>query len=216
VVLSVLYSRPRSIVSVTDCFLSPCLDSLQQGCPTFLFVGPSGLFFTEVAGQINRVLPPRWPSAFYRPISPGGVNKCLRQANSPVCISSAAAWEKTRVNVVKNRPKLWAIFLNGLSARTSAQNSFCLAVTAVAEIVTKGCPRVFRGSLSALNLMCYNGRCPFNFSNISNASGINYKRVTGRIVPRAGRMLRYETRRYFNVQSKADTSQLNLPHGTDN
>jgi len=30
-----------------------------------------------------------------------------------------------------------------------------------------------------------------------------------------GRM-RYDTRCYFNVRSKADMSQLNLPHGTDN
>ena len=29
-------------------------------------------------------------------------------------------------------------------------------------------------------------------------------------------LLRYDTRCYFNVQSKADTSQLNLPHGTNN
>ena len=28
--------------------------------------------------------------------------------------------------------------------------------------------------------------------------------------------IRYDTRCYFNVQSKADTSQLNLPHGTNN
>jgi len=27
---------------------------------------------------------------------------------------------------------------------------------------------------------------------------------------------RYDTRCYFNVRSKADMSQLNLPHGTDN
>ena len=27
--------------------------------------------------------------------------------------------------------------------------------------------------------------------------------------------LRYDTRCYFNVHSKAGTSQLNLPHGTD-
>ena len=27
--------------------------------------------------------------------------------------------------------------------------------------------------------------------------------------------LRYDTRRYFNVCSKADVSQLNLPHGTN-
>jgi len=29
-------------------------------------------------------------------------------------------------------------------------------------------------------------------------------------------MLRYDTRRYFNVRSKADMSQHNLPHGTNN
>ena len=28
--------------------------------------------------------------------------------------------------------------------------------------------------------------------------------------------MRYDTRCYFNVRSKADMSQLNLPHGTDN
>jgi len=28
--------------------------------------------------------------------------------------------------------------------------------------------------------------------------------------------IRYDTRRYFNVRSRADISQLNLPHGTDN
>ena len=30
------------------------------------------------------------------------------------------------------------------------------------------------------------------------------------------RTIRYDTRCYFNVRSKADMSQLNLPHGTDN
>ena len=28
--------------------------------------------------------------------------------------------------------------------------------------------------------------------------------------------IRHDTRCYFNVRSKADISQLNLPHGTDN
>ena len=31
-----------------------------------------------------------------------------------------------------------------------------------------------------------------------------------------GHTIRYDTRCYFNVRSKANTSQLNLPHGTDN
>jgi len=29
-------------------------------------------------------------------------------------------------------------------------------------------------------------------------------------------MIRYDTRCYFDVRSKADMSQLNLPHGIDN
>ena len=33
---------------------------------------------------------------------------------------------------------------------------------------------------------------------------------------RRQRAERYDTRCYFNVRSKADISQLNLPHGTDN
>jgi len=28
--------------------------------------------------------------------------------------------------------------------------------------------------------------------------------------------MRYDTRCYYNVRSKADTNQLNVPHGTDN
>ena len=34
--------------------------------------------------------------------------------------------------------------------------------------------------------------------------------------PTTGTTIRYDTRCYFNVRSKADISQLNLPHGTDN
>jgi len=33
---------------------------------------------------------------------------------------------------------------------------------------------------------------------------------------RMSSFIRYDTRCYFNVRSKADISQLNLPHGTDN
>jgi len=35
-------------------------------------------------------------------------------------------------------------------------------------------------------------------------------------LPRSKLVLRYDTRCYFNVRSKADISQLNLTHGTDN
>jgi len=34
--------------------------------------------------------------------------------------------------------------------------------------------------------------------------------------PVSRELLRYDARCYFNVRSKADISQLNLPHGTDN
>jgi len=36
------------------------------------------------------------------------------------------------------------------------------------------------------------------------------------ILQSSGVTIRYDTRCYFNVRSKADISQLNLPHGTDN
>ena len=41
---------------------------------------------------------------------------------------------------------------------------------------------------------------------------------TGDTVERraGGATIRYDTRCYFNVRSKADMRQLNLPHGTDN
>jgi len=40
---------------------------------------------------------------------------------------------------------------------------------------------------------------------------INYRKMTYVII-----LLRYDTRWYFNMRSKADVSQLNLPHGTNN
>jgi len=43
-------------------------------------------------------------------------------------------------------------------------------------------------------------------------SGSLDSRVTGSL----GHTIRYDTRCYFNVRSKANMSQLNLPHGTDN
>ena len=42
-----------------------------------------------------------------------------------------------------------------------------------------------------------------------------YSCIAGRIVL-ALSSSSYDTRCYFNVRSKADISQLNLPHGTDN
>jgi len=40
--------------------------------------------------------------------------------------------------------------------------------------------------------------------------------VVGQSVTAEYHTIRYDTRSYFNVRSKADISQLNLPHGTDN
>ena len=37
-----------------------------------------------------------------------------------------------------------------------------------------------------------------------------------KVIRKAGIAIRYDTRCYFGVRSKADTSQLNLPHGTKN
>jgi len=40
--------------------------------------------------------------------------------------------------------------------------------------------------------------------------------TTYRLTAKNRNTIRYDTRCYFNVRSKADISQLNLPHGTDN
>jgi len=50
-----------------------------------------------------------------------------------------------------------------------------------------------------------------NNKNHDNVYGaVIVTKVTARVT------IRYDTRCYFNVRSKADISQLNLPHGTDN
>ena len=60
----------------------------------------------------------------------------------------------------------------------------------------------------------------FNRGTVATAPG--EKLLTGRRRPVRNLTLllydtiRYDTRCYFNVRSKADMSQLNLPHGTDN
>jgi len=41
-------------------------------------------------------------------------------------------------------------------------------------------------------------------------------RMPRRKAPKKNALIRYDTRCYFNVCSKANMSQLNLPHGTDN
>ena len=41
-----------------------------------------------------------------------------------------------------------------------------------------------------------------------------YSGLSGAAAARTTSWIRYDTRCYFNVRSKADISQLNLPHGT--
>jgi len=43
--------------------------------------------------------------------------------------------------------------------------------------------------------------------------GVKWKQ---RVTDNADNTIRYDTRCYFNVRSKADMSQLNLSHGNDN
>jgi len=47
-------------------------------------------------------------------------------------------------------------------------------------------------------------------------SPVSSRIVLGTVISRSKRSNVYDTRCYFNVRSKADMSQLNLPHGTDN
>jgi len=53
-----------------------------------------------------------------------------------------------------------------------------------------------------------------------NCTHVNYTRLLARLYTTLKLVfhyqIRYDTRCYFNVRSKANMSQLNLPHGTDN
>jgi len=49
-----------------------------------------------------------------------------------------------------------------------------------------------------------------------NLNQFSKKFLTARCRSKFAGMIRYYTRCYFNVRSKADISQLNLPHGNDN
>jgi len=50
----------------------------------------------------------------------------------------------------------------------------------------------------------------------ANASEVNCNIQEAVVIEKESDTIRYDTRCYFNVRSKADISQLNLPHGTDN
>ena len=85
--------------------------------------------------------------------------------------------------------------------------------------------------------ICYSARCRkaeygdecvclFVRMYISGTTRSSFTGVSARVANGHGSVLlwrlcdmlciRYDTRCYFNVRSKADISQLNLPHGTDN
>ena len=71
-----------------------------------------------------------------------------------------------------------------------------------AQIKYLGC--CFRGEQCAVDPSSFIGRFYGSLNNILN------------VVGNSRNTIRYDTRCYFNVRSKADISQLNLPHGTDN
>jgi len=50
---------------------------------------------------------------------------------------------------------------------------------------------------------------------IVSSGALNYT-PTNKLVNNKYDMIRYDTRCYINVRSKANMSQLNLPHATDN
>ena len=58
------------------------------------------------------------------------------------------------------------------------------------------------------------------FSDLLSGAGVAQTArlvdVLNKVARPAAALLRYDTKCYINVRSKADISQLNLPHGTDN
>jgi len=56
----------------------------------------------------------------------------------------------------------------------------------------------------------------YNGSKSRIACEVCYHASQRQVKHQCGVTIRYDTRCYFNVRSKADVSQLNLPHGTDN
>ena len=79
--------------------------------------------------------------------------------------------------------------------------------------------------MSHSNVSVLNTKEPVRFANklIKKTTDINYReylQLTNKNLILANitmnNTIRYDTKCYFNVRSKADISQLNLPHGTDN
>ena len=54
------------------------------------------------------------------------------------------------------------------------------------------------------------------YSHISACTYILNTHLHAHLYTHIFKRSQYDTIRYFNVRSKADISQLNLPHGTDN
>ena len=76
-------------------------------------------------------------------------------------------------------------------------------------------PRAASLTLSFRGVSVRLGACEYRSRTIEVQQELSEseKTVLGQLT---GHCIRYDTRCYFNVRSKADISQLNLPHGTDN
>ena len=75
-------------------------------------------------------------------------------------------------------------------------------------------PRAASLTLSFRGVTVRLGACEYRSGTIEVQQELSEKTVLGQ--PTGHYTTRYDTRCYFNVRSKADISQLNLPHGTDN
>ena len=93
-------------------------------------------------------------------------------------------------------------------ARTPAMYRLqCISAVGLDKILSSGGPEKMDLSIrKASRSDAVAGYC-FDLRD-ATTQGLSCKRVESTI--------RYDTRCYFNVRSKADISQLNLPHGTDN
>jgi len=80
-----------------------------------------------------------------------------------------------------------------------------------------------RGGYTTSEMVAHRNRCRAAHIAVDDASLLQYTvsaalpaRFTEYLAIYAYRTIRYDTRCYFDVRSKADMNRLNLPHGDDN
>jgi len=144
---------------------------------------------------------------------------------SSMCIGHTMHRAKTDEPLVSRRCPTWSVPLLTSSLMLMIVYFVWQRKRLVGYLLSvKGAPRIFRcrlWSVVDVNLMMTWCLCMF-FALYSRVSW----RLSG-LLSRAVRVpvswlkcsfhtIRYDTRCYFNVRSKANMSQLNLPHGTDN